>query len=111
MTQEYLHSNAPKHPLYTRHVIKNGETLPVNTYEEVESDVRNVPYVGFSTYVETGQLPPVLGSAPSINHLSEQRVVEIFREQYNALELQKKTSKPVLPATDIQPTDVQSSNE
>ena len=83
--------SAPKHPHFSRSVVKDNEIVSVDSFDETPFDeVKPVPYVGFSTYVETGEQPPTMGGfSAQITRLSEQRVAEIFLEQFNAMERQK----------------------
>lgn len=83
--------SAPKHPHFTRSVVKDNEIVSVDSFDDTPYDeVKQVPYVGFSTYVETGEQPPTMGGfSAQITRLSEQRVAEIFLQQFNAMERQK----------------------
>lgn len=90
---------APKHPNYSRSVVKDGKVVPVETYDEVPSDVVENDYVSFSTYVEAGEKVPKMGGfSSSVNHLSEQRVAEIFLEQFHQLEAQRLAQQKPAPA-------------
>lgn len=92
--------SAPKHPHYSRSVVKDGKVVPVDSYDEVPSDVVQNDFVSFSTYVEAGeQVPKMGGFTSAVNHLTEQRVAEIFLEQFNQLERMKQPANPPAPAS------------
>lgn len=91
--------SAPKHPHFSRSVVKDGKVVPVDSYDDVPTDVVKNDYVGFSTYVEAGeQVPKMGGFSSAVNHLTEQRVAEIFLEQFNQLERMKQPVNPPAPA-------------